>query len=37
MRGEGPVVFAEVVRGVAVDAIAGYVLHALRHGTGQAH
>ena len=37
MRGHGPVVFAQVTRGVAVDQIAGHVLHALQHGTGRPH
>ena len=37
MRGQGPVVFAQVTRGVAVDQIAGHVLHALQHGTGRPH
>ncbi len=37
MRGEGPVEFAQVTRGVAVDRIAGHVLHALQHATGQPH
>jgi urease accessory protein len=37
MRGEGPVVFAQVTRDVAVDQIAGHVLHALQHATGRPH
>ena len=37
MRGQGPVVFAQVTRGVAVDEIAGHVLHALQHATGTPH
>ena len=37
MRGQGPVVFAQVTRGVEVDRIAGHVVHALQHATGQAH
>jgi len=37
MRGDGPVVFAQVAKGVAVDAIAEHVLHAFRHATGVAH
>jgi urease accessory protein len=37
MRGDGPVVFAQVTRGVAVDAIAGHVVHALQHATHRPH
>ena len=37
MRGAGPVVFAQVTRGVAVDDIAAHVLHALQHATGRPH
>jgi len=37
MRGPGPVVFAQVTRGVAVDAVAAHVVHALQHGTGRPH
>jgi len=37
MRGDGPVVFAQVARGGAVDQIAGHILHALQHATGQPH
>jgi urease accessory protein len=37
MRGAGPVVFAQVTRGVAVDAIAAHVVHALQHATGRPH
>jgi urease accessory protein len=37
MRGEGPVVFAQVTNGVAVDEIAGHVVHALQHATGRPH
>jgi urease accessory protein len=34
MRGDGPVVFAQVAHGVAVPDIAEHALHALRHATG---
>ncbi len=37
MRGEGPFVFAQVVRGAGVDEIVGHVLHAWKHAAGQAH
>ena len=37
MRGEGPVVFAQVTNGVAVGEIAGHVVHALQHATGRPH
>ncbi len=37
MRGAGPVVFAQVTRGVAVDEIAAHVVHALQHATGRPH
>jgi urease accessory protein len=37
MRGEGPFVFAQVVRGVGVGAIGDHVLHAWRHAVGEAH
>jgi urease accessory protein len=37
MRGDGPVVFAQVVRGVGVEAIAEHLLHALRHAAGTPH
>jgi len=37
MRGEGPFVFAQVARGVGVDTIGDYVLHAWRHAMGQPH
>jgi urease accessory protein len=37
MRGDGPVVFSQVTNGVAVDQIAGHVLHALQHATGRPH
>jgi urease accessory protein len=37
MRGNGPVVFAQVTRGVAVDDVAAHVIHALQHATGRAH
>jgi urease accessory protein len=37
MRGEGPVVFAQVVHGVGVDEITRHVLHAHAHATGRPH
>ena len=37
MRGQGPFVFAQVVHGVGVDAIAEEVLHAYRHAAGLPH
>jgi len=37
MRGEGPVVFAQVTHGVGVDKIAGHLIHALQHATGHPH
>ncbi len=37
MRGAGPVVFAQVTRGVAVDEIARHVVHAMQHATGRPH
>jgi urease accessory protein len=37
MRGDGPVVFAQVTRGVGVPEIAGHVLHAWRHAVGAPH
>ncbi len=37
MRGEGPVVFAQVTHGVGVDEIVAHVLHAHAHATGRAH
>jgi urease accessory protein len=37
MRGDGPVVFAQVTRGVGVDEIAGHVVHAWRHAVGREH
>jgi urease accessory protein len=37
MRGAGPVVFAQVVNGVGLEAIAGQVVHALQHARGQPH
>jgi len=37
MRGDGPFVFAQVTKGVGVDAIASHVLHACWHATGRAH
>jgi urease accessory protein len=35
MRGEGPFVFAQVARGVEVDAIARHVVHAWQHAVGR--
>jgi urease accessory protein len=37
MRGDGPVVFAQVVHGVGVDEIARHVLHARAHAAGRPH
>jgi urease accessory protein len=37
MRGSGPSVFAQVIHGVGVDAVAAEVLHALRHARGEEH
>jgi urease accessory protein len=37
MRGQGPFLFAQVVHGQGVSAIAGQVLHALWHATGKPH
>ncbi|GEJ55447.1 urease accessory protein UreG [Anaeromyxobacter diazotrophicus] len=37
MRGEGPVVFAQVTHGVGVEDVAGHVLHAWQHATGKSH
>ncbi|ACG72208.1 urease accessory protein UreG [Anaeromyxobacter sp. K] len=37
MRGDGPVVFAQVTRGAGVPEIAAHVLHALRHALGEPH
>lgn len=37
MRGEGPVVFAQVARAVGVADIAAHVLHAYRHAVGEPH
>jgi len=37
MRGDGPVVFAQVTRGVGVPEIAEHVLHAYRHAVGAPH
>jgi urease accessory protein len=37
MRGEGPFVFAQVARDVAVEEIARHVLHAYAHFTGRPH
>ena len=37
MRGEGPVVFAQVVHGVGVDEITRHVLHAHAHAAGRPH
>lgn len=37
MRGDGPFVFAQVARDVAVEEIAGHVLHAYAHFAGRPH
>jgi urease accessory protein len=37
MRGDGPVVFAQVVHGVGVDEVARHVLHARAHAAGRPH
>jgi urease accessory protein len=37
MRGDGPVVFAQVTRGVGVAEIAAHVLHAYQHVVGVPH
>ncbi len=37
MRGDGPVVFAQVTRGEGVAEIAAQVLHALQHAAGLPH
>ena len=37
MRGDGPFVFAQVARDVAVEEIARHVLHACAHFTGRPH
>jgi urease accessory protein len=37
MRGDGPVVFAQVAHGDGVPEIAAHVLHALRHAVGVPH
>jgi len=37
MRGEGPFVFAQVVREVGVDEIVAHLLHAWKHAAGRAH
>lgn len=37
MRGEGPFVFAQVTRGVGVDAVAEHVVHAWQHAAGRPH
>ena len=37
MRGSGPSVFAQVIHGVGVDAVAAEVLHAFRHARGEEH
>ncbi len=37
MRGTGPVVFAQVTRGVAVDEVAAHVVHAMQHAVGRPH
>ena len=37
MRGDGPVVFAQVKNGVGVDEILSHIIHAWQHTTGVAH
>jgi len=37
MRGDGPVVFAQVTHGVGVDEIARHVVHAHAHAAGRPH
>ena len=37
MRGEGPVVFAQVTKGVGIDDIGAQVLHAWQHAAGVVH
>jgi len=37
MRGEGPVVFAQVAHGLGVDEITRHVLHAHAHAAGRPH
>ncbi len=37
MRGDGPFLFAQVTRGVGVDAVVAHVLHACWHATGRTH
>jgi urease accessory protein len=37
MRGDGPVVFAQVKNGVGVDEILAHIIHAWQHTTGVAH
>jgi urease accessory protein len=37
MRGDGPVVFAQVTRGAGIAEIAAHVLHAYRHAVGAPH
>ncbi len=37
MRGDGPLVFAQVIGGVGVDEIARHLLHAYSHFTGKPH
>ncbi len=37
MRGDGPFVFAQLTRGVGVEAVAEHVVHAWRHALGVAH
>jgi len=37
MRGDGPVIFAQVKNGVGVDEILSHIIHAWQHTTGVAH
>ncbi len=37
MRGDGPLVFAQVKNGVGVDEILSHIIHAWQHTTGVAH
>ena len=37
MRGDGPVVFAQVKHGVGVDAIIEHIIHDWQHATGVDH
>ena len=37
MRGDGPVIFAQVKNGVGVDEILSHIIHAWQHTTGVVH